>query len=203
VPAIAESGLRIVTAAGKLVEFHGPADITLENTEAIVNAANSSLMGGGGVDGAIHNAGGPSILEECKLHVAIHGRLPAGKAMLTGGGRLAAKYVIHTVGPVYRNGRSGESELLASCYREAIRLADENKIRSLAFPAISTGAYGYPLDQAATIAVKTVLDSLEEARPVERVRFALFDSSALGEHVKAARQLIEGRPGYKIEPFEP
>ena len=122
---------------GKVVEFHGPADITKETTAAIVNAANSSLLGGGGVDGAIHRAGGPSVLEECKRIVGEIGRLPAGRAVITSGGRLAARYVIHTVGPIYRGGQHGEAELLASCYRECIRLADEHQaILSLSFPSI-------------------------------------------------------------------
>ena len=136
----------------KILEFVGPADITKETTEAIVNAANSSLLGGGGVDGAIHRAGGSSILEECKRIVAKIGRLPAGKAVLTTAGRLPASYVIHTVGPIYRDGSQHEAETLASCYRESIRLADDHGIHSLSFPAISTGAYGYPIDEAAEIA---------------------------------------------------
>ena len=109
--------IRLLLDGGKTVEFHGPADITKETTDAIVNAANSSLLGGGGVDGAIHRAGGPAILAECKRIVAEIGRLPAGKAVITTGGRLPAKYVVHTVGPVYRDGRRGEAETLASCHR--------------------------------------------------------------------------------------
>src|SRR5256885_10127295 len=136
---------RLVFACGKMLDFHGPADITKETTEAIVNAANSYLLGGGGVDGAIHRAGGPSILNECKKIVAEIGQLPAGKAVVTTGGRLAAKYVIHTVGPVYGHGGGGEAETLASCYRNSIRIADDHAIRSLAFPSISTGAFGYPV----------------------------------------------------------
>src|SRR6266702_5409414 len=116
----------------KTLELHGPADITKETTEAIVNAANSSLLGGGGVDGAIHRAGGPSILKECERIVSQIGRLPAGKAVLTTGGRLAAKYVVHTVGPIYHHGSGSHAETLASCYRESIRLADDHGIRSLA-----------------------------------------------------------------------
>jgi len=136
---------RLTFANGKTLELHGPADITKETTEAIVNAANSSLLGGGGVDGAIHRAGGPSILQECKRIVAKIGTLPAGKAVITTGGRLPAKYVIHTVGPVYRGGQQREAETLASCYHESIRIADDHGIRSLAFPSISTGAFGYPV----------------------------------------------------------
>src|ERR1700681_342938 len=132
---------RLIFADGKSVEFVGPSDITKETTEAIVNAANSSLLGGGGVDGAIHRAGGPSILQECKRIVAKIGTLPAGKAVITTGRRLPSKYVIHTVGPVYRGSRQHEAETLASCYRECIRLADDHGIKSLAFPSISPGAF--------------------------------------------------------------
>ena len=153
---------RLTFSNGKTIEFAGPADITKEAPEAIVNAANSSLLGGGGVDGAIHRAGGPSILEECKRLVAKMktGSLPAGKAVLTTAGRLPAKFVIHTVGPVYRGGRQHEAETLASCYRESIRIADDHAIRSLAFPSISTGAFGYPVDEAAAIALRAIAEAL-------------------------------------------
>jgi len=181
-----------------VVEFHGPADITLETTDAIVNAANSSLMGGGGVDGAVHRAGGPSILEQCKQYVAEKGRLPTGKAMLTSGGRLTAKYVIHTVGPVYR-GSCEDAELLAGCHREAIRLADDRQLKSISFPAISTGAYGYPVHEAATIAVGTVLDTLEDGSHLERVRFVLFDAAALKAYVRAAEAAIKNRANWSVE----
>jgi len=126
-------------------------DITKQGTDAIVNAANSSLMGGGGVDGAIHRAGGPAILEECKKIVSRQGRLPTGKAVITTGGNLKAGYVIHTVGPVWRGGDKGESELLTSAYRESLEVAAENKLSSISFPSISTGVYGYPVDQAAAL----------------------------------------------------
>jgi O-acetyl-ADP-ribose deacetylase len=194
--------VRLVSAQGKTVEFHGPADITQQTTEAIVNAANSSLLGGGGVDGAIHRRGGPSILEECKQYVGQNGRLPTGHAMLTRGGRLAAKYVIHTVGPVYRR-ENQERELLAGCYRQSILLADSHSIRSLAFPAISTGAYGYPLSEAATIAVNSVLDALENTSRVELVRFVLFDGTALQAYIQAAEQVLKERSGYKFDPDLP
>jgi O-acetyl-ADP-ribose deacetylase len=182
----------------RMVEFVGPADITDETTDAIVNAANSSLMGGGGVDGAIHRAGGPSILEQCKRYVAEKGRLPTGNAMLTSGGRLAAKYVIHTVGPVYR-GSDEDAELLAGCHREAIRLANERQLKSISFPAISTGAYGYPVHEAASIAVGTVLDTLEDGSHLERVRFVLFDAAALKAYVRAAEAAIENRANWSVE----
>jgi O-acetyl-ADP-ribose deacetylase len=151
-------------------------DITTQATEAIVNAANSSLMGGGGVDGAIHRAGGPAILEECKKIVARQGRLPTGKAVITTGGNLQAQYVIHTVGPIWHGG-GNEAELLKSAYHECLKLATENKLASISFPSISTGAYGYPVDEAAKIAVSTVVSFLkEQATSLKDVVFVLFDS---------------------------
>src|SRR5262249_33656747 len=140
-------------------------------TDAIVNAANSSLLGGGGVDGAIHRAGGPSILEECRRIVAEIDRLPAGKAVITTGGRLFAKHVIHTVGPVYHGGERNEASTLASCYRESIRLAEDHALASLAFPAISTGAYGYPIEKAAEVSVRTVAEVLPTCSHVRHIRF--------------------------------
>jgi O-acetyl-ADP-ribose deacetylase (regulator of RNase III) len=150
-------------------------DITRQDTEAIVNAANTTLLGGGGVDGAIHRAGGPQILEACKKI----GGCPTGEARITTGGRLKARWVIHTVGPVYRDGRHHEPELLASAYRNSLKLASERGIRSLAFPSISTGAYAYPLADAARIALRTALDYLRERREIGLVRFVLFGQSAL------------------------
>jgi O-acetyl-ADP-ribose deacetylase len=187
---VPEFSLRIASNNGKSIEFHGPADIVVETTDAIVNAANSSLLGGGGVDGAIHRAAGPSLLEECKKHISQHGRLPAGQAILTKGGSLKAKHVIHTVGPVYRDGEHGEPELLASCYTNSIELADMHKLKSLAFPAISTGAYGYPLVDAAEIAVKAALQAIRNAICVERVRFVLFDHAAMKAYKRAAHRAI-------------
>jgi O-acetyl-ADP-ribose deacetylase (regulator of RNase III) len=151
-------------------------DITMQSSDAIVNAANSSLMGGGGVDGAIHRAGGPTILEECKKVVAQQGRLPAGKAVITTGGNLKAKYVIHTVGPFWHSGSSNEAELLRSAYRECLKLATKNKLSSISFPSISTGAYCYPVDEAAKIAVSTVVSFLkQQATSLKEVVFVLFD----------------------------
>lgn len=181
--------VRLSFERGKTLDFHGPADITKETTEAIVNAANSSLLGGGGVDGAIHRAGGPSILKECQKIADEIGHLPAGKAVLTGGGRMAAKYVIHTVGPIYRHGSAANAETLASCYRESIRLADDHAIRSLAFPAISTGAFGYPVHEAAGVAVPATIQALLAATLVAQVRFVFFDSPTLGAYAAAFEKL--------------
>ena len=181
--------LRLHFADGKLLDFAGPADITKETTEAIVNAANSSLLGGGGVDGAIHDAGGPSILKECRSIVAKIGHLPAGKAVLTTGGRLRSKYVVHTVGPIYRSGQSGEARTLASCYRESIRIADDHAITSVAFPSISTGAFGYPVHDAAHVAVATVVEALKSTVHVRHARFVLFDVATVKAYTSATDEL--------------
>jgi O-acetyl-ADP-ribose deacetylase (regulator of RNase III) len=149
-------------------------DITKQNVDAIVNAANSSLLGGGGVDGAIHRAGGPAILEECRRL----GGCETGQAKATTAGRLTAKYVIHTVGPVWRGGDNAEDELLASCHRAALTVAAELGCRTVAFPAISTGIYGFPLDRAARIAVAATADELERTSQIERVTFVLFGRDA-------------------------
>ena len=151
-------------------------DITREKVQAIVNAANSGLMGGGGVDGAIHRAGGAKIKEECQAIVDRIGRLAPGKAVITGGGNLPAKYVIHTVGPVWHGGHGGEAETLASCYRESLKLAGSQMLKSIAFPAISTGIYGYPVEQAARVAVDAVTGFLSSAgSSIELVEFVLYD----------------------------
>ena len=151
-------------------------DITKQRTDAIVNSANSNLMGGSGVDGAIHRAGGIAILEECKQIVASQGRLPTGKAVITTGGNLPAKWVIHTVGPRWIVGLNNEAELLSSAYLESLRLTEHYQLRSISFPSISTGIYHYPLDQAAEIALSTVISFLEsEAVSVEKVEFVLFN----------------------------
>lgn len=151
-------------------------DITLQTTDAIVNAANSGLMGGGGVDGAIHRAGGPAILEQCKEIVARQGRLPTGQAVITTAGNMKTKHVIHTVGPVWHGGTKGEPELLASAYRESLKLAAENDLASISFPSISTGVYGYPVDKASRIALKTVASFLSESTSIKDVAFVLFDN---------------------------
>jgi len=156
-------------------------DITKQTTDAIVNAANSSLMGGGGVDGAIHRAGGSTILEECRRIVSSQGRLPPGKAVITTGGNLPAKYVIHTVGPIWNGGKSNEAQILASAYRESLKIAEAKKLTSISFPSISTGAYRYPLEQAAKVAVETVISFLKkETVSLKEVRFVLFDSVTFG-----------------------
>jgi O-acetyl-ADP-ribose deacetylase (regulator of RNase III) len=149
-------------------------DITQQTTDAIVNAANSSLLGGGGVDGAIHRAGGPAILEECRAIRAKQGPLPAGQAVITTGGKLPCRFVIHTVGPIWQGGGMREPETLASCYRESLRIAAERGLASVAFPSISTGAFGYPVDSAAERALTAVRDALPSAGPVRLVRFVLF-----------------------------
>ena len=160
-------------------------DITRQDTEAIVNAANQSLLGGGGVDGAIHRAGGPKILAECRQL----GGCPTGEARITTGGNLQARYVIHTVGPVYRDGLHREPELLASCYRESLKLATAKGLKSVAFPSISTGAYGYPLADAARVALKTVKAYLAEHPEIERVRFVLFGQAAYAAYETALKEL--------------
>jgi O-acetyl-ADP-ribose deacetylase (regulator of RNase III) len=149
-------------------------DITRETTDAIVNAANSRLAGGGGVDGAIHRAGGPTIKHECRKI----GGCPTGKAVITTAGNLKAQYVIHTVGPRYDKGTGNEATLLKSAYLESLKLASKNNLKSIAFPAISTGAYGYPIHTAAKIALQTVIDYLTEHQDIQLVKFVLFDQSS-------------------------
>ncbi|MBI2855847.1 MAG: O-acetyl-ADP-ribose deacetylase [Chloroflexi bacterium] len=160
-------------------------DITGQAVDAIVNAANPSLMGGGGVDGAVHRAGGPDILAECIDIVAGQGRLPPGQAVVTTGGRLPARHVIHTVGPVWQGGGQGEPEVLASAYRESLRLATTMGLKTVAFPSISTGAYGYPVGQAAAVALGEVVLFLREEGGLEEVRFVLYDQRTFEAYVKA------------------
>jgi O-acetyl-ADP-ribose deacetylase (regulator of RNase III) len=165
-------------------------DITRQATDAIVNAANSSLMGGGGVDGAIHRAGGPAILEECKKIVARQGRLPTGKAVITMGGNLKARYVLHTVGPIWHGGSRNEAKLLESAYYECLNLATENKLASISFPSISTGAYGYPVDEAAKVAISTVVSFLkEQATSLKDVVFVLFDARTYESYRRALQEV--------------
>lgn len=183
----------------KTIEIQGPSDITNSATDAIVNAANSSLLGGGGVDGAIHRAGGPAILAECRQIVSKIGKLPSGQAVITTGGRLAAKYVIHTVGPIYRDGKRNEAETLASCHREAVRLADEKGLASISFPAISTGAFGYPVNDAAPIALFAVAAALRSTKNVKTCRFVLFDISTMRAFEHAAEKLQKTTSRFQIE----
>lgn len=165
-------------------------DITREETDAIVNAANSSLLGGGGVDGAIHRAGGPRILAECQAIRARQGGCPTGEAVMTTGGRLPARHVIHTVGPVWRGGDRGEPGLLASCYVNSLRLAARNGLRTVAFPSIGTGVYGYPVGKAAPVALGAVARFLEEEEGApERVRFVLFDEGTREAYRAALERL--------------
>ena len=178
--------MKIGAATLELVE----GDITRQDTEAIVNAANTSLLGGGGVDGAIHRAGGPEILEECRKI----GGCPTGEARITSGGRLAARWVIHTVGPIYQDGKHGEAELLAGAYRNSLRLAGERGIRTVAFPSISTGAYGYPIADAARTALTTAVDHLKAHPEITRVRFVLFGEHALREYEAALAELAPDDP---------
>jgi len=173
------------TIAGTRVELV-QGDITQQDTDAIVNAANTTLLGGGGVDGAIHRAGGPSILEECRRL----GGCPTGEAKLTGAGRLPARHVVHTVGPVYRDGRQGEPDLLASAYRRSLETALAHGLRSVAFPSISTGAYRFPIAEAAAIALGTVARVARD-RPgaLDLVRFVLFSAADLAVYEKALAAL--------------
>ena len=151
-------------------------DITKQDVEAIVNAANSSLLGGGGVDGAIHRAGGPEILEECReiRRTRFPEGLPTGEAVITPGGKLPALYVIHTVGPIYGEHRGKEAELLANCYHNSLTLAVEKNLTSVAFPAISTGVYGYPLEEAAEVSSRTIENFLATDRQLKEVRLVFF-----------------------------
>lgn len=162
-------------------------DITQQDTEAIVNAANSGLKGGGGVDGAIHKAGGPQIMEECRKI----GGCPTGGAVVTTGGKLHARYVIHAVGPVYHGGSKGEADHLASAYRNCLTLALQKGVGSIAFPSISTGAYAYPLDEAARIALKTIIAFLKEHGEITLVRFVLYGQPALEAYEEALMFLTE------------
>jgi O-acetyl-ADP-ribose deacetylase (regulator of RNase III) len=161
-------------------------DITKETTDAIVNAANQHLAGGGGVDGAIHRAGGPIIMKECRKI----GGCPTGQAVITTGGNLKAKYVIHTVGPRYQGGIKEEARLLKSVYLESLKLASARKIKSIAFPAISTGIYGYPVHEAAHIALKTTMDYLKEHSDIELVHFVLFDHTTYNIFTEELRKLL-------------
>ena len=158
-------------------------DITEQNTEAIVNAANSSLLGGRGVDGAIHQAGGPQILKECKEIRQKQGQCPPGEAVLTSGGNLKAEYVIHTVGPVWNCGKDNESEVLESAYHNSLQLASNKKIKSISFPSISTGAYGYPVEKAAEVALSTIQKFAKNYDLPEKIKMILFSEQDFNTYI--------------------
>lgn len=185
----------IVIGKAKLRLIRG--DITDQETDAIVNAANPSLMGGGGVDGAIHRKGGPKILEECKKIRATEwpDGLPTGRAVITSGGNLKARYVIHTVGPIWRGGRNREPELLANAYRNSLRSAVSKRLKTISFPSISTGAYGYPIEKASRIALSTVKEFLEKEDKLDEVIFVLFSQHDLETYKEAARKVFRA-PSY-------
>jgi O-acetyl-ADP-ribose deacetylase (regulator of RNase III) len=185
--------VRLSLGEGSTIELV-EGDITRQQTDAIVNAANSSLMGGSGVDGAIHRAGGPEILAECRKIVAAHGPLPPGRAVHTTAGLLPAGFVIHTVGPVWHGGELGEAETLASCYRESLTLAGKLQLRHIAFPSISTGAYGYPVADAAAIALQTIAVILPDLRHVREVRFVLFGHRDFLTYRQALESIASQRP---------
>ena len=182
--------MKISLQAGRFITLL-TGDITLQDADAIVNAANEQLAPGGGVCGAIHRAGGPAIWEECARIVEQRGPLPTGQAVATTGGKLKARHVIHTVGPVWHGGRAGEAEKLASCYRASIRAADELKLWSIAFPSISTGIFGYPVALAAPVALEAVAGALQSSNNVSDARFVLFDESTFSAYLKCA-QVVSG-----------
>jgi len=174
------------TIEGRTLELH-QGDVTEQQVDAVVNAANSQLAGGGGVDGAIHRRGGAAIMAETDSRYPEG--CPTGSAVITGAGELPAKHVIHAVGPVWRGGEKGESEQLAGAYRRSLELAAENDCRSVAFPSLSTGAYRYPMDRAARVALKTVIDFMREHEQPELVRFVLFDEGAYGAYAAALEEI--------------
>jgi O-acetyl-ADP-ribose deacetylase len=162
-------------------------DITTQDVDAIVNAANSGLRGGGGVDGAIHRAGGPEIMEECRKI----GRCQTGSAVITTGGRLPSRYVIHAVGPIWHSGSQGEAELLARAYRSSLQIAQDYKLKSIAFPSLSTGAYGYPLGAAAEIALRVTTEHLKGQSSLDLIRFVLFGRNAYDVYAEVLQKLID------------
>jgi len=184
--------LAVEFKVGKAVVQLIVGDITDVEADAVVNAANSTLMGGFGVDGAIHSKGGPKILEECK-HIRATSwpdGLPTGYAVITSGGNLKAKHVIHTVGPVWHGGLQGEADLLKQAYRNSLKLAAANGLKTVAFPSISTGAYGYPVEEASKVAVKTIKNFLENDKNLEKVVLVLYSEQAFNVYLSAARQVF-------------
>jgi O-acetyl-ADP-ribose deacetylase (regulator of RNase III) len=173
-------------------------DITDETTDAIVNAANSSLLGGGGVDGAIHRAAGPGLLAECRKVREQRGPLPPGQAVATGGHNVKARYVIHTVGPVWQGGTVNEPQILESCYCNCMNEANRLACESISFPSVSTGAFGYPVTQAATIAVRAVADLLHKPKSVILARFVLFDQRTFDAYARAAHGLSSAFPHFDV-----
>jgi O-acetyl-ADP-ribose deacetylase len=174
-------------------------DITEETTDAIVNAANSGLLGGGGVDGAIHRAAGPALLAECEKIREQRGPLPPGQAVTTSGANLKAKYVIHTVGPVWQGGKVNEPQILESCYCNSMEQANLKQCGSVSFPSVSTGAFGYPVGPAAQIALRVIADLLHVPKSVKLVRFVLFDERTYKAYATAAEELSRDFPHYKIK----
>jgi O-acetyl-ADP-ribose deacetylase (regulator of RNase III) len=164
-------------------------DITKIEVDAIVNAANEGLLGGGGVDGAIHRAGGPEIMEQCRKI----GGCPTGEAVITGAGRLPARYVIHTVGPVWRGGRANERKLLGSAYEKSLRLAGDHDVKSVAFPSISTGVYGYPIAEAVGVAIGAVLDRIDLGTALERIVFVLFSAGDYDTYIARMKEMLAER----------
>ena len=176
--------MNVPALSGRIAVVEG--DIAKQTVDAIVNAANTTLLGGGGVDGAIHRAAGPELLAECRTL----GGCPTGQAKITKGCRLPAEFVIHTVGPVWRDGDHGEEELLASCYRSCFALVEQHGIRSVAFPSISTGAYGFPMDRAARIAVTETKKFLERNSTVEKVLLVCFGRAAFDTHNESLKEIL-------------
>ncbi len=183
--------METITGASRLILVLG--DITEQDTDAIVNAANPSLLGGGGVDGAIHRKGGEEILEECKIirKTSYPDGLPTGKAVITTGGKLKAKNVIHTVGPIWNGGDKGEPELLAQAYRNSLSLAMKTGLKTISFPSISTGAYGYPIEKASRVAIKAVVEFLEKNKGIEEVRFVLHSEQDMRTYEEALKEILD------------
>lgn len=180
---------RICEHVGKTELVICVGDIAQQTTDAIVNAANSSLRGGGGVDGAIHRAGGPGILSECQDYVRAHGQLPPGKAMWTHGGNLSACYVIHTVGPIYQN-EEESAPILKSAYQESLKAAERLRVQSVSFPSISTGAYGYPVDSAARVALQVITDYLHTGTTLEFIQIVCFTAATFTAFATALQEFV-------------